>query len=283
MIILSLYSTVFSCLYLVIAIRAPRYGKLIGSDGTLTSANASLLTAFFAKTIEITFATAFVSFLGQVLWRRASTGSKRTGVTLADIDMRSWVTQPGTMFTHSDALRHSIISRLGILTLLAAVMSLLYTTASEALVQPHLKFGNWENKSLQGLVIASWGNSQYLAKKCASPTKDGDAEEGPTTCTQIQYAAQGFHNFQRYLSDWQERVQNGNGTTVLADRPQAFALLSENTTVTGKWIETRNEMTLLHGRVVNNITMAMPHAAVTSAARDGLNEIMQPEVFVRLI
>ena len=58
------------------------------------------MSAFFAKTIELSFATVFVSFLGQVLSRRAFMKNQGRGVTLAEFDMRSWVMQPGTLITH---------------------------------------------------------------------------------------------------------------------------------------------------------------------------------------
>lgn len=278
--ILSIYSTVFSGIYLVLAARGPRYGKYVSNrkDGLLTSANANLLTAFFAKTIEISFATVFVAFLGQVLWRRAFLKSKGRGVTLAEMDMRSWVMQPGTMLTRFGAMRSTVISFLGILTFAAALMALLYTTASEALVQPQLRSGNWEPRSMQGVVKASWGNSVYLSNICSSPMKSGDTVYGGTTCLQIEYAAQAYHNYQRYLSDWDVPVIYGNGSTDLRTRPQGFALVTENTTVSAPWIEIQNGGNLHNGRVVNNVSMAMPHLGVTSAARDSRNGIMQPEV-----
>lgn len=34
-----------------------------------------------------------------------------------------------------------------------------------------------------------------------------------------------------------------------------------------------------YGRIVDNVTMAMPHAGVVAAAKDPLNGIMQPSDF----
>lgn len=278
---LSVYSTVFSLIYLVIAARAPRYGKLIGTHGTLTVANASLLTALFAKSIELTFATVFVAFIGQVLWRRAFLKPGNSGVTLAEMDMRSWVTQPGAMITRFGALRSSALSLLGLLTVMAAMVAMLYTTASEALVQPQLRFGKWQSKLMLGSIKASVFNTEYIQQQCASPTIAFDPNGlliGRTTCTQIEYAAQSYYNYQRFLSDWNEFAKV-NGSSVLAHRPQGFALVTDNTTVTAQWIENvNNGMSLLDGRIVNNISMAMPHSGVPAAARDSVNGILQPEV-----
>jgi hypothetical protein len=93
------------------------------------------------------------------------------------------------------------------------------------------------------------------------------------------YATVGYHNFQRYLSDWDTTASNGNGSIDQNLRPPGFGLLYENTTVIAKWIDTRNTTVVSkeHGRVINNVSMAMPHSGVFSAARDQRNGILQPE------
>ena len=69
---------------------------------------------------------------GQVLSRRAV--SKRSkGVTLAEMSMRNWIMQPGTMLTHWETVRYAAFSFLGLVALAAAVMAMLYTSASDAL------------------------------------------------------------------------------------------------------------------------------------------------------
>lgn len=87
---LSIYSTVFSGIWLVLAIVQPRYGRAIHSGGKITPVTASTLFALFAKTIELSFVTVFVTFLGQVLTRRSLVQSSR-GVNIAELSMRTWV------------------------------------------------------------------------------------------------------------------------------------------------------------------------------------------------
>ncbi|KAK4982912.1 hypothetical protein LTR66_009043, partial [Elasticomyces elasticus] len=281
-IILSIYSTVFSGIFLVIAFRAPRYGRMIHTKGSLTASTASLLTALFAKTIELSFVTVFVAFLGQVLSRRAFRREHGNGVTLAEMNMRAWIMQPGTMITHWESVRYAAISVLGVVSLFAAVCAMLYTTASDALVQPQLKFGAWQDGPMQGLVRSAFSNPKYVAAQCNTPiTTTMDKEYAGTTCLQIEHAAQGYHNYQRYLANWQTLADSGNGSTVLANRPQGFGLLHENTTVTASWIEhnaSLEDMADRHGgRIINNVSLAMPHAGVFQAARDAKNGILQPE------
>ena len=91
--VLSIYSTVFSGVWLVIAITKLEYGRSI-SRGGLAFVTASTLYAAFAKSIELSFVTVFVAFIGQVLSKRALLQPR--GVTMAEMTMRSWVMQPGS-------------------------------------------------------------------------------------------------------------------------------------------------------------------------------------------
>lgn len=71
LIILSVYSTILSGIWLGTAIAQPRWGRTISTGGSMTLSTASVLTSIFAKTIELSFVTVFVAFIGQVLTRRA--------------------------------------------------------------------------------------------------------------------------------------------------------------------------------------------------------------------
>lgn len=100
----------------------------------MSPSQAGLVAAFLAKTIETFSTTVFITFLGQVLSRRAYyRRSKKHGPTLVDLDLRSLVMQPGRIVTHLRSFWYSIASVLGALTLLATLLAMLYTTACEAL------------------------------------------------------------------------------------------------------------------------------------------------------
>lgn len=270
-----------SAIFLVLALRGPRY-NWIRKGGRMTPYIADLLTALFAKTIELSFATVFVSFLGQVLSRRAFMKDQGRGITLAEMDMRSWIMQPGTMITHFEALKSSILSFLGVLSLVAAVVAMLYTTASESLVQPYLRYGPWGRGSMQGLVKTIWANPTYLGANCGTPITAKEDEIAGNTCLQIQYAAHSYYNYQRYISDWSTISRNGNGTSDPVHRPKGFAMIFENTTVTSPWIDLEYSDVASnsekHQRIINNVTLALPHAGVPGAAWDSVNNILQPEV-----
>jgi hypothetical protein len=129
--ILTFLSTALSGIYFVIAIMAPRWGKYISSHG-LSLSTANVLIQLFAKLIEMTFVTAFIAFLGQKFTRKAlrATG----GVTVAEMGMRDWIMQPGSiLLQQARSVKYAGWSWIGVLTLVAALASVLYTTAASAL------------------------------------------------------------------------------------------------------------------------------------------------------
>jgi hypothetical protein len=58
-------------------------------------------------------------------------------------------------------------------------------------------------------------------------------------------------------------------------------MLFDNTTVSGSWVATNSSnMTAAYEqyqRIVNNVTLSMPHAGLFGAAREAKNNILQPE------
>jgi hypothetical protein len=152
-------------------------------------------------------------------------------------------------------------------------------------VQPQLKFGGWENKFMQSYVQTKYANVNYLKKNCATPINN-DPINGGDTCLQIEHAAQGYHNYEKYVTEWSRLADSGNGTQDQKSRPPGFALLNENITVTASWvnvIDMANTSAKFGGRIINNVSLAMPHAGVWQAARDPRNDILQPEVCMQVL
>lgn len=151
-------------------------------------------------------------------------------------------------------------------------------------VAPQLKFSNWNNVQLQGPVRTSFGNVGFLQAQCQTPIRSAEDPDGAQTiggsCNQIQHAADSYHNYQKYLASWDALVNAGNGSTDMKSRPQGFGLMYENTTVIMNWVNVIDvaSASAKAGRVVNNISMAVPHAGVSLAAYDAKNGILQPSV-----
>lgn len=280
LLVLGVFSTIVTGFYLGIAIVRPRYGKFISDDGNLTYSNAVLVFALFAKLAEMSFITVFVAFIGQVLSRRAFNRSKGHGVTLAEISMRGWVMQPGQMLTRPDAVKHVIRSTMGIMALCAAITAMLYTTAASALVTPQLSPGKFSDLNLQGLASRSFGDTNSIKGSCGSPVQNDDYDTKQSTCMGPSFAASSNNDWSSWLQQWTVFANTTNGSNDLRYRPPAYSLISDNTTVTAPWIEIQNmtQMSNKFSRIINNVSLAMPHTAVIDAAFNPKNHVLQPKL-----
>ncbi|KAM0335848.1 hypothetical protein ACHAQA_000898 [Verticillium albo-atrum] len=259
----------------------PRWGRVISTNGGIAPATASVVCTLFAKTIEMSFVTVFISFLGQVLSRRAFV-KKSKGMTLAEMNMRNWVIQPGSLITHWETIPYAGITFLGVVSLIATVAATFYTTASEAMITPKIKFGGWEHKVLQGHVRSQYANPLYVNTVCATPLREPDPVEAGGSCLDVQYSGQSYRNLLSFMRTWEEI--NANGTSVedeLRNRPVGTTLLYDNTTMTAAWIESEygdpEANFKKHERIINNVTLAMPHPGVYEAATNPVNGILQPD------
>ncbi|KAI0908597.1 hypothetical protein F4823DRAFT_486009 [Ustulina deusta] len=282
LIALSLYSTVFSGIWLVASICQPSYGRSIstGNGWQITPSTATLLATLGAKTIELSFVTVFVAVLGQVLTRRAFSRLSQ-GVTLAEMTMRNWVIQPGSLLTHWDGIPYAATTFLGVLTLTATICALFYTTASDAMVSPKLSRHAWEMRDLQGLVKASYANPAYVKETCQTPLRDLDPKNSAEACLDILFSGQSYTSLIAFMAEWDGIRKSGNSTIrQLSDRPTGKHILYDNTTMDSQWIETESgDMPAnfnAHQRIINNVTLALPHAGVYAAATDPINGILQP-------
>jgi hypothetical protein len=282
MLFLAFYTFCFSGVFLGIALAKPRWGRRIGPGG-MPYSTATLLSALFSKTVELSFVAVLVATIGQILSRRAIARRTKTGagISIAEMTMRTWILQPGLIFTHGSALKYAGPTLLGALVLIATLAATFYTTAAEALAAPKLKFGGWDQTSLAGVVDTAFANATFLSTSCKTPIV-GTQDDG-IACLQIDYAGQSYHNFQSYLSNWTSAIKTSDRESRLdqAFRPKPLALVWDNTTISGQWIFPSDENITndsRNGRLVHNITAAMPHANVVRAARNQENDIAQPEM-----
>ncbi|CAG8067920.1 unnamed protein product [Penicillium salamii] len=276
--VLAVYATVFSGIFLGIALAKPRWGR-ISSDGPLPPSTTDLLSSGFAKSIELSYVTICVAFLGQVLSRRAlMTGSH--GISISDMSMRAWIMQPGSIIVHWETLRYSALTFLGAIALVATFVAMLYTTAAQMLVTPRLSMGKVESTELQGKVSARFAWPDYLGATCKTPvTLEMDTENRNHTCQQIKHVGHAYPNYLKWVTQWAELVESHNETSCdLKHRPKPMGSIWDNTTVTGDWIDIQNVTSLSekHGRMMINVTMAMPHGGIPRAAMDKTNNIKQP-------
>ncbi|KAL8338210.1 hypothetical protein RB601_006522 [Gaeumannomyces tritici] len=278
--LLSLYSTCASVAWLVIACLKPTW-KFVGSGpGAFEPANATMVSALIAKTIEISFITVFVTFLGQVISRRALSG-RNQGVTLAELTLRNMVIQPGTLLTRNDSVRYTARTILGLIAMLATLGATFYTTASDAMVSPKLAFGSWGQRSLTGQIAASYANPNYMKQQCKTPVRSDDDKSGDS-CLDVHFSGTSYHNLMEFMAAWEIISSNGSNLAQhLGSRPRGTANLFPNTTLVSAWIETDkgniSSEFEKHSLIINEVTLAMPHPGVYFAATDPLNGIPQPK------
>jgi hypothetical protein len=136
---------------------------------------------------------------------------------------------------------------------------------------------------MYGIVKTAFGNSSYQMNNCETPIliETGDPDYDPRnvgqTCLVINDAAESFYTYQQYMSTWRGPIAK---TTQQEYRPVPVALFLQNTTVNGTWINIidTTAVSKLNNRVINNVTLAMPHIGVYQAAHDPLSNILQPDV-----
>ncbi|KAJ4218538.1 hypothetical protein NW759_008431 [Fusarium solani] len=247
MLLLALFSTTLSGLWLVVAIIQPRWGFMISTTNGLSPSNAATLTALLGKTIEVASITVFISCIGQAMTRRA-VAKKSAGITLADITIRNWVIQSGYIFTHYQTLLVAGRTLFGALALLALVTTILYTTASEALVSPKLKYGEWDTRELTAAVHSYYGNFLDAGIRC---THEPDLDQKATEEEEMTWMGLGY------------------------------TLLHDNVTLEATRVDTEySDVAASYerwGRIIDNVTVSIPHRSVWSASRFPGNKILQPE------
>jgi hypothetical protein len=279
--VFSVYSSALSGLFVVIAITEPGYGKMILPKAKLTASSTALATAVLAKTIEISFVTVVLALVGQELSRRASGCGRALGVSLAELHMRNWIMQPGTMFSKWESIRYAGGTLLGLLTVVAALLAMLYTSAAAALVQPQLRFRSESTAVMQGMVRSSFANPDYIVQNCSSPRATyNEAFNNSNECIGIEQSEEDSRTFNTYLRTWNDRISTDARNTSLAGRPKATSNLADGTLVVGSWLHTEDSAALEDletGTIVNNVSLALPHMGVMTASKNPINNIVQPE------
>ncbi|KAI8677833.1 hypothetical protein NCS55_00501400 [Fusarium keratoplasticum] len=291
MLLLSLYSTVLSGLWLAVAIIQPRWGFNISTTHGLSPSNAATLTALLGKTIEIASIAVFISCIGQALTRRAVV-EKSAGIMLADMTIRNWVIQPGFIFTHSETLVIAGRTIFGALALLALVANVLYTTASEALVSPKLKYGEWETRELTAAVHSYYGNYVDAGVRCTHESdfiqKATDDEDktfrvnAAVLCLSHEFNYQSTRDFLASLREDDLDVAIEHMAKVNnIPRPAGYTLLHDNVAMFATRVDTEfGDVAASYerwGRIIDNVTVSIPHPGVWSASHFPDNKILQPE------
>ncbi|OCK94764.1 uncharacterized protein K441DRAFT_677298 [Cenococcum geophilum 1.58] len=270
---ISLLSTLLSGSYFAIAVWGPVWDSI--RDPFLAKQVASIT----AKVIEISFGSICVLFLGQVLTRRSINRNVPRGVSLDQICMRDWIIDPGSMVGDGKVLELGTKSFLGWYVLVAAIATTLYGTASNSLVQPVLRDVSPRHITVTGTVKTSFANEWYIEDASKNPVQP-DAR----SFLSILYSSKGSDSYSSYLEQWQDTGENHNGSIEQLER-RAPSILDRKTLLqcqlNSSWVQSINMQDTFDkfGRVVDNVTLALPHPGVLHAARSSTKSIPQPGEF----
>lgn len=155
---------------------------------------------------------------------------------------------------------------------------LLFTTASSALVTPYLIYGSWKDTVLYSLVDVTFANSMCLAERCQTPiTRSLDPLYKSSSSLESNFMQLGLHDLDSYLQDWSKIALAGLGASLdLAHRPQVLTTSLPGVDIKGSWValnysDLSANYKKFH-RIVNNVTIFMPHPSVYLAYQDTARE-----------
>lgn len=81
-----------------------------------------------------------------------------------------------------------------------------------------------------------------------------------------------YQNLLNFMATWRDIGYNSSTASLnMTERPLAQAMLYDNITMIGSWIEAQNSNTSesfkTHQRIVNNVSLAFPHPGRSHAAK----------------
>ncbi|KAK9783943.1 hypothetical protein SCAR479_00502 [Seiridium cardinale] len=259
--LMALLATGGSAVAFAVAVRRMEWGPQVTKDN-ISSWN------YAYKVIEILFAGVYVTFLGQVLTRRAFSQSSKA-FNIAEVTMRNWVIQPGSLVTHADGLPHAGMSILGIITILATVCTLSYTTACNELITPRILWSDWKQHGIfYGNVRSSYANMNNIKSACPVVDTASTDPEYLNSCLIMKANGESYRTLIAYLSDWENTTYSTISQTI---RPGASAIIMENTTLSSSWLDRYPSALEVDGRLINNVTLVMPHAGLSTFYSNSFN------------
>jgi hypothetical protein len=211
------------------------------------------------KAIEIFFAGVYITFLGQVLTRRAFSKTSKA-FNIAEMTMRNWVIQPGSIVSHYEGFPHAGMSLLGGITILATLSALFYTSACNSLITPQILWTSWkEDQTISTFARSSYANIDYIKSSCPSIDSAVNDKEYGASCIIMRVNGESYRTLLAYLGDWQNSEFPAGHP-----RPGARTIIMGNTTLSSAWIDDGSPIVAeVDGRIINNVTLAMPHAGLS--------------------
>lgn len=140
------------------------------------------------------------------------------------------------------------------------------------MVRPKLRFSGWDDRYLVSHVLASYANLEHAFAACSTPISTAlDPDAAGESCLAVQNSGDSYQNLLAFMTKW--RDINYNGSTAsrnITERAAAQAMLYDNITMIGSWIEGQysdtEENFKTHERIINNVSLALPHPGKSTKA-----------------
>jgi hypothetical protein len=150
-------------------------------------------------------------------------------------------------------------------------------------VQPLLRPTPARHITISGMVKTAFGNETSIEASYRSSLETSPTQITDRSFMSIIYSSRGSDCWSTYLKAWDTVDTRTEARPAESPRLAPWTLdRSTQGQINGSWVQNINiqEVSSKWGRVVNNVTLAIPHPGVLQAARASSKLIPQPDVSV---
>jgi hypothetical protein len=134
---------------------------------------------------------------------------------------------------------------------------------------------------MRGMVKASFANESYLETSYRSSLVSPHTQKADRNFMIVVYSSRGSDSWNTYLTAWNNFGNRYPGKPSQSQRLAPWTL-DKNTQgqTNGSWVQSIDMQEAFNrfGRVVHNVTLAIPHPGILEVARNSSNSIAQPHV-----
>jgi hypothetical protein len=149
-------------------------------------------------------------------------------------------------------------------------------------VQPVFRDTPGWHRTMRGIVKTSFANESYLERNYKSSLGSAPSGVQDRSFNTLVYSSQGSGCWSIYLTAWGNNTNSSQEKISQLQRPAPWTTdRSTQGQINSSWVQSidmQGTSKKFAGRVVNNVTLAIPHPGILKAARLRENSIAQPNV-----
>jgi hypothetical protein len=123
-----------------------------------------------------------------------------------------------------------------------------------------------------GTVYTKFGNEWYLEENSKCPVIGNNFSKD--NCMGIYHAAGGTYSYSNYLTAFYDMLRSSNKSTTKRIAPK---MPEKETWIEASWVNSNNTKDS-SGRLINGVTLAIPHPGILQAVNQSTKFIPQPKV-----